>query len=75
LTGFHLLIRPVDESGNVAVDVLDRCVRELDVLQVVIRRAKLTPRIAASGNVTESPSLLAIRGELIRAASRLSRPD
>jgi hypothetical protein len=39
----------------------------------VIRRAKLTPRIAAAGNVTESPSLLTIRGRPIRAVSRLSR--
>jgi hypothetical protein len=40
---------------------------------IVIRRAILTPRIAASGNVTESPSLLTIRGRPTRAVSRLSR--
>jgi tetratricopeptide (TPR) repeat protein len=39
----------------------------------VIRRAKLTPRIAASRNVTESPSVLTIRDRPIRASSRLSR--
>ena len=34
--------------------------------------SKIDPRIAASRNVTESPSLLTIRGRPIRAASRLS---
>jgi integrase len=41
----------------------------------VIRRAILALRIAASWNVTESPSRLAMRDELIRAVSRLSRPE
>jgi hypothetical protein len=36
LTGLHLLIHPGDESSNVPIDVLYRCVRELDVLQVKV---------------------------------------
>jgi hypothetical protein len=48
----------------------------IDVKELPVNRlAKLTPRIAASWNVTESPSRLAMRDELIRAVSRLSRPE
>jgi hypothetical protein len=34
----RLLIHPGDESSNVPIDVLDRCVRELDVLQVKVQQ-------------------------------------
>jgi hypothetical protein len=41
----------------------------------VNRRRTLAQRIAASGNVTESPSLLTLRVELIRVVSSLSRSE
>jgi hypothetical protein len=34
LTGLQLLIHPGDERGNLPIDVADRRIREVDLLQV-----------------------------------------
>jgi hypothetical protein len=38
LTGLHLLIHPGNERSNVAIDVLDRGIGEVDVLQVKVQQ-------------------------------------
>ena len=38
MTGLHLLIHPGDEGRNVPIDVLDRRVRKVNVLQVKVQQ-------------------------------------
>jgi hypothetical protein len=72
-------IQPIGENCVVAAVRFEMCLACLSArptLHGCESACKKDPRIAASRNVTESPSLLMmIRGELIRAASRLSRPE
>jgi hypothetical protein len=44
LTRLHLLIHPGDECGNVAIDVLNRHIGELDMLQVEVQQEAMMVR-------------------------------
>ena len=77
MTGLHLLIHPVDESGNVAVDVLDRCVRELDVLQVKVQQETLMIRHPTAGHLLSWAGLCPRNDESAgkRHSTRLRKGD
>jgi hypothetical protein len=46
LTRLHLLIHPGNEHGNVAIDILDRGIGEVDVLQVKMQQEAMIIRDA-----------------------------
>ena len=52
-TGLHLLIHPGDERGNVPIDVLDRRIRELDVLQVEVQQEAMMVRHPAAERLAQ----------------------